>query len=178
MDGHVAPFPGDGLRTGDDFTMIDDSPAAAGAHDDTENQFLSPARAVQRLGHRETIGVILHFHFPAEKLFEVRLHRLAVHADGVGIFQPAGARRDGAGGADAESMRRVLDGGGQFIMQSLDPPQNVGVTPCLLRIHALAEKFLAWGIQNNAFNFRAAEVYADAKHVFKSSAMAANCSST
>jgi hypothetical protein len=32
-------------------------------------------------------------------------------------------------------------------------------------------------VQNNAFNLRAAEVYADAIHDFKSSAMAANSSS-
>jgi hypothetical protein len=41
----------------------------------------------------------------------------------------------------------------------------VGVTFFLLRIYALAEKFLAPGIENNPFDLRAAEVYADAKHV-------------
>ena len=35
----------------------------------------------------------------------------------------------------------------------------------LLRLHALAKKFAAGGVQNNAFNFCAAEVYADAKHL-------------
>jgi hypothetical protein len=47
-----------------------------------------------------------------------------------------------------------------------------------LRLHALAEKLLPLGIQHNAFNLRAAEIYAGAKHVFKSSAMTANDSST
>ena len=121
----------------------------------------------------ETIRVVLDFDFPAEHPFEVRLQRLAVHANRVGIFQQAGARRDGAGRADAERMRRAPDAGGQFVMQPLDAVQDVGVTLFLLRLHALAEKLLPLGIQNNAFNLRAAEVYADAKHDFKSSAMTA-----
>ena len=110
--------------------------------------------------------------------FQLRFQWLAVHAKRVGIFQKAGARRNGPGRADAERMRRALDAGNQFVIQPFDPVQDVGVTLFLLRLHALAEKFLALGIQNNAFNLRAAEVYADAKHVFKSSAMTVNDSST
>ena len=142
MDGHVAPFTGDGLRAGEDFALVNDASATARAHDDAENQFLSPARPVQRLGHRETIGVVLDLNFPAENPFEVRLQRLAVHANRVGIFQQAGARRDGPGRADAERMRRALNVGGQFVMQSLDAVQDVGITLFLLRLHALAEKSL------------------------------------
>jgi hypothetical protein len=62
-------------------------------------------------------------------------------------------------------------------MQSLDAVQDVGITLFLLRIHALAKKLATGCVQHNAFNLGAAEVYADAKHVFKSSAKAPNDSS-
>jgi len=53
---------------------------------------------------------------------------------------------------------------GQFVIQPLDTVQDVGITLFLLRLHALAEKLLAFGIQGDAFNLGAAEVYANAKH--------------
>jgi hypothetical protein len=68
-------------------------------------------------------------------------------------------------------MRRALNAGNQFVIQPFDPVQDVGVTLFLLRLHALAEKACRVEalaktdrlfIQNNAFNLRAAEVYADA----------------
>jgi hypothetical protein len=74
-------------------------------------------------------------------------------------------------------MRHALNAGGQFVIQSFDPVQDVGVTLFLLRFHALAENLFPLGIQDNAFNLRAAEVYANAKHGYKSSAMTANDSS-
>ena len=88
----MPPFAGDALRACDDFAVVDDSAAAARAHDDAKNQFLAAASAVQRLGQRKTIRVILHLNFPAENAFEFRFQRLAVQAGGVGIFQKTGSR--------------------------------------------------------------------------------------
>ena len=88
----MAPLAGEGLQARDHLAFMDDAAAAARAHDDAEHQFLAFARAEQRLGHRETIRVVLNLNFPAEQRLQVRLHRLAVHADGVGVFQQAGAR--------------------------------------------------------------------------------------
>src|SRR5258708_7592437 len=52
-------------------------------------------------------------------------------------------------------------------MHRLEPAQDVGVTLFPFRVHALAEKLLALPVQDNAFNLRAAEVNADAKHIFQ-----------
>jgi len=58
--------------------------------DHAEDQLPALACAIQRLGHREAVGIVLNLNFPAENPFEVRFQRLAVHAERVGIFQQAG----------------------------------------------------------------------------------------
>ena len=55
---------------------MNNAAATARAHDDTEDQFLSPARPKQRLGQRETVGVVLDLNFPAKNPFDVRFQRL------------------------------------------------------------------------------------------------------
>ena len=116
-------------------------------------------------GHGKAIRVVLNLNFPVEDPLQVGLYRLAVHADGIGIFLQPGSRRDGSGRPHAERVGRIPDVGGQFIVQPLDAVENVPVAVFLLGIHALAEKLLAGGVQDNAFNLGAAEVNADAKHV-------------
>ena len=51
-------------------------------------------------------------------------------------------------------------------MQRFDSVQNVLISFFLLRLDALTEKFLSLFIEDDAFNLRAAEVYADAIHYF------------
>src|SRR4051812_13483222 len=77
VDRGVAPFAGDALRAGEDFALVNNSAAAAGAHDHAENQVPSAARAVKSLGHREAIGVILNRDFSSEHAFEIGFHGLA-----------------------------------------------------------------------------------------------------
>jgi hypothetical protein len=74
-------------------------------------------------------------------------------------------------------MRLTLNLRGQFVILILNAVQDRVITFLLLRLHALAEMFLALRIENNAFNLGPAKVYADAKHGFTSSEMPANNSS-
>jgi hypothetical protein len=53
---------------------------------------------------------------------------------------------------------------GQFVVKFLDAVQDVAITEFPLRLDALAENFFSTFVENNAFNLRAAEVNADAKH--------------
>src|SRR5581483_8037161 len=85
VDGHVPPFASDALYTGEGFSIMHDTAAAARAHDHAKDQLVSPARSKQRLGHRKTIRVVLDFNFPRKNLFQIRFHVLAVHASRVGI---------------------------------------------------------------------------------------------
>ena len=86
INGHVSPFARDTLWPGEHLAVVDDAAAAARAQNNAKNQFFSPARAVQRFRHRKTIRVVLDFNFTAQQFFQIGLHRLAVHADRVGIF--------------------------------------------------------------------------------------------
>ena len=143
---------------------MDDSAAATRAHDDAENEFFSATRAVQCLGHRETIRVVLDFYFMPENFFQIGFYRLADQAKRVGIFHQPGARRNDAGRADAERVWLMFNLRGQLVVKFLDAVQDVAIAEFPLRLDALAKKFPALFVENNAFNLRAAEVYADAKH--------------
>jgi hypothetical protein len=56
------------------------------------------------------------------------------------------------------------DFAGQFVVQALDPVQDMAVPVFAVGRYAFAKKFLAGFIENYAFGFRAAEIYANAKH--------------
>jgi hypothetical protein len=161
IDRDVAPFAGDGLRAGDDFPFINDAAAAARAHDDAEDKFLSPPGSVKGLRHGETVRVVLDFDFAAQAPFEIGLKRLAIQAHGIGILEQSRAARNGPRRADAERVRRVMNGRGQFAVKTRDTLQNVRVAILLFRFDAFAKNFRALGVQDDAFDFGAAEVNAD-----------------
>src|SRR5215469_12728985 len=62
-------------------------------------------------------------------------------------------------------MRGIADARGEGIVQRFDAIQNMSVTLLLFCIDAFAEKFRAIFTQHDAFDFRAAEIDADAKHI-------------
>ena len=99
---------------------MDDAPAAAGSHDDAEDQLFTLAGAVKRLGHGEAIRVVLHSDFAAEHQFEVGFQRPSVQADGVGILHHARARRNRPRGADPEGVWRAMNALRKFAVKFLN----------------------------------------------------------
>jgi hypothetical protein len=56
------------------------------------------------------------------------------------------------------------NGGSQVVVQRLDPVQDVKVAILLPGPNPLSRKFPPAFIQDDAFDLRAAQVYADSKH--------------
>ncbi len=70
----------------------------------TANTLARPAaRAVQRLGQGQAVGVVRHADLAAQRGFEIVLERPAVEPGRIGIADKAGARAERAGHAEADS---------------------------------------------------------------------------
>ena len=118
---------------------------------------LPSARAQQRLGHGKAIGVVLDFDLRPSSASRSRFQGLAVHADGVGVFQEAGARGQGAWRAHAEGGGLTRHGGRQFVVQEFQPVQNMLVAVLAFGGNAFAEDLPAAGVEHHAFDFGAAQ---------------------
>ncbi len=158
IDAVVAPFAGDGMAAGQNFPAEDDAAAAAGAHDHAENQVLAAPGAAERLGHGESVGVVLQVELPAQQILQILCEWRAVQALGVGVAQQAGFWRDRARRDNAERVRSPV-----YLLRHLFvEPGNVGenlfVAEFLLGGDAFAEQLPVAAAQHDALYLRAPEI--------------------
>ncbi len=156
IDGHVSPLAGDGLHAGDDVATADNAAAAAGSHDHAKDQVSAHCRAAYGFGQSETVGVVLNDDFSTQQSLEVLFERLIVQAERVRILHESGARRDGAGCANAKRVSLLLDLVKHQLIQLFDIVQDMFVAMFLFRRKALTEAFPVLVIENDAFDFGAA----------------------
>ena len=86
----VAPFTGDAVRPGQHLAADGDPGARAGADDHAEHDPRAGGRAVSRLGHGKTVGVVGDAHLAAEACARGRRERPADQPDRVGVLDEAG----------------------------------------------------------------------------------------
>lgn len=162
VDGHVAPFAADGLGAGPDVAVDDESAAAPGAHDDAEDHAVAAGGPVEGFGEGEAVGVVFDAEGALDEAFEVVMERVAVEAEGVGVFEEAGVGGEGAGGSDAEGVF----GGASFVedvaVEGGDAFEDGRISLFGQGGDAAADEDVAVGIEDCAFDLGAAEVDADA----------------
>ncbi len=157
----MAPLAGDAVGTGQQLAVHHHAAAAAGAEDHAEHAARAGAGAVDRLGQREAVGVVVQAQLAAERALEVLLERLAVHPGRVAVAQLARGRRQRARMADADRQPRGAGRGLERLHQLRDRDERAGVVAAR-RGDALAVQDPRARAEQRGFDFGAADVNADA----------------
>ena len=98
----MAPFTGDCVWPGENFTIDDDPPARPRTDNDPEDNIGISAGAVRRLRERKTICVVGHAHWPCQRSCQVFVKRSPDQPGGIRILNQTGRRRDGPRDTDAD----------------------------------------------------------------------------
>jgi len=109
----VAPFAGDRVTPLEHRTVDHDAATDAGAEDDAEHDLRIPARAIDRLRQRKTIGVVHQANGTSEKALKISVEWMSDQPSGVGVLHQAGDGRYRSGHTDSDSptVTCVLVGG-------------------------------------------------------------------
>ena len=154
----VAPLAGDLVGSLVDALPDRDAAPYAGAENHAEHRVEAAARAVDRLGQREAVGVVGDAHRPGEPSLEVREEGPADEPGGVGVLDQSGGVADDAGNADAhgagaprfgldllDEARDRVEGAGVVVTWRGDPaPDGDG------RVRVEADSFDLGAAQINA----------------------------
>ena len=171
IHGEVAPLSGDEMLSAVDFSPDADATPAAGAYNNAEHQMIALAGTLPGLGQGKAVGVVFHGNGPAQVLLQILLERMADESGRIGVLHPPALDIDGAGDADADGAGCPM---GHFAQarfdQRVDPVADSGVLGGAVRIawrgRAFPSQADALGIQQNGFDFGAAQVDAQAVGVF------------
>src|SRR6266436_1018681 len=159
----VAPFARDSIRTAVQTAIDGDSPAAASAQYDCENDVLARAGAVSCFRNRQAVGVIRASHFARHRATKVFVERLAVQPGGIGVLHQTSPRRNGPGDSHAHGGAPS-----KFLLDSFDGFCYGAHRSFIVetrRGYAVAVQFLAVALQGHEFNLRAAEIHANSNEL-------------
>jgi hypothetical protein len=122
---------------------------------------MARAGAVDGFGQREAVGIVLAADFTIEEMPEIPVKGVSVQHPGVGVFDEAGARGEGAGNADADGA-----GGAEvrfgFVDQRSDAVED-GLIAAGVGGGALAVDFGALCVESDDFGFGPAEIDPDSQ---------------
>src|SRR4029079_17223769 len=102
-DGIVPPFSGDPMSPLEDSTVNNDAGASAGADDHAKHRTGAFRSAVDRFGQCETVRVIAHSHWAAQRQLEIAIHRMANQPDGIRVLHHAGLFRNRPRNTDTDA---------------------------------------------------------------------------
>src|SRR6266516_1546417 len=104
----MSPFAGDRVAPDEHLALDHDAGADTGTENHAEHHVRALPRAIDRLGKREAIGIVVQAHFAPERALEVLLERPADEPGGVRVLDEAGDARQRPGDADADAARANL----------------------------------------------------------------------
>jgi hypothetical protein len=136
-----------------------DSGAHAGSQNDRKDHVVAGARAVNRFGHGQTIGVVDHADLAPERRAHIFLDELAEQPGRVAAFALPGDRVERPRDADAD--RTAASGFGLDLVDHVDDQFDAARVIALWRRLANAQQLGAARFHRDAFDFGAAPVDAD-----------------
>jgi hypothetical protein len=135
--------------------------ADPGAENDAEDGLRTGPRAVDRLRHGETVGVVGQTHRPVKRGLEVALQGLIVQARGVGVTRASGEPRHRAGVPMATLARTPSAHSASH--PCCDPADRRGRVT-LRRRHPPSQQLAPVGVQCDDLDLGSAEVDTDPSH--------------
>ena len=157
--GIVPPFAGDGIAPADQPAIDHQSAAHAGPEYDAEQAPGAGPGAIHGLRQGEAVGIVLQPDGAPESLLQIAVEGRADDPGGIGVLDPPGGGRQGAGNADADTAAAA-----GLPLQSQDeigdgfqgrPVISLGAG------QAAAGQSFARFVEDNAFDLGAAQINAD-----------------
>ena len=155
----MAPFAGNGIGAGEQLAADHDAAAGTCAENDAEHGCRAFTRAIRCFRQRKTVGIVCDADRTAKRRLDIPAKGMAIEPGAVRILHEAGRRRDCARHAYADAAGFACF---RFERRNEIADRGYGrLIASLRRGNALARLLHAACVQRDAFDFRAAEVYAD-----------------